>query len=65
MLEVIFSDSVTWLDLVFAIIIALGFIILAYGIPYNTKVLRVIGWALVWTGGVYEAVRFVVDLFLK
>ena len=65
MLEVFFSDSITWLDLVFIIITALGAIIFSYGVLPDIKGLRVVGLILVWTGGVYTVVRFVVNIFLK
>ena len=65
MLELFFSDSVTWLDVVFTIMTALGAIIFSYGLLPDIKGLRVIGLILVWTGGVYTIVRFVICLFLK
>ena len=65
MLEVFFSDSITWLDLVFTIITALGAIIFSYGVFPDIKGLRVVGLILVWSGGVYTIVRFVICLFLK
>ena len=61
MLEKICSDSsLTFLYVVAYIMSAIGFIILAYGIPYNIKVLRVIGWTLVWTAGAYGVVMSIV-----